>query len=58
MKLEDLDLNFMDKWILSRLAETVEVVNNGIATNNFHGPTSTIKQFFTDELCSLYLVRT
>ncbi|MES1914276.1 MAG: hypothetical protein MHM6MM_006368, partial [Cercozoa sp. M6MM] len=55
---EELDtstLSVADKWILSRLAKCVETVNTAFETYHFAESTSAVYQFFTTELCDVYL---
>lgn len=42
-ELYNLDLSLMDKWILSRLADTVTTVNLAFETETLHYATSAIK---------------
>lgn len=56
----DLMLNYdfksMDKWILSRLCETVNIVNNALAEYNFHLACAALRTFFYANFCDIYLV--
>lgn len=48
----------MDKWILSRLDETVEIVQTSLEDYNFHLATFALKNFFYSNLCDIYLETT
>lgn len=50
------DLTLMDKWILSRLYDTVNIVNNAVAEYNFHLACAALRTFFYANLCDIYLV--
>ena len=46
----------MDKWILSRLAEAVELSNKGLESYDFPTVTTAIYNFWLYDLCDIYLV--
>ena len=48
----------MDRWILSRLSEAVELCNKGFATYDFPTATTACYNFWLYELCDVYLVST
>lgn len=48
-------LNSLDRWILSRLSETVKTVNIAFAERNFHEAVKAIRQFLHYEFCDLYM---
>lgn len=48
----------MDKWILSRLADTVQTVEKSLEDYNFHLATFALKNFFYSNLCDVYLETT
>lgn len=50
-------LSKWDRWILSRLADTLTTVSQSIEKHDFHLATSALKQFFYNNLCDVYLVR-
>ncbi|XP_055840606.1 valine--tRNA ligase [Episyrphus balteatus] len=56
--LENLELELMDKWILSRLADTLEVCENSLENYNFHTATAALKNFFYTNFCDVYLETT
>lgn len=45
----------MDKWILSRLSETVSICNTGIKTFDLTGATTSLFNFWLYELCDYYI---
>lgn len=48
-------LSDMDKWILSRLASTLNTTKQALNEYNFHAATEGWKQFFYDKFCNVYL---
>ncbi|XP_049545988.1 valine--tRNA ligase [Anopheles darlingi] len=48
----------MDRWILSRLASTVQTCHEGFEGCNFHLATAALKTFFYSNLCDVYLETT
>lgn len=46
----------MDKWILSRLAYTVDAVDSHIEEFDFNMATSALKYFLYYNFCDVYLV--
>ena len=44
-----------DRWILSRLANTVQLVNDGLATYNLDDAARAIYEFFWDNFCDWYI---
>ena len=48
-------LTQMDRWILSRLANAVELTNNGFRDYNFPQATSALYNFWLYDLCDVYL---
>lgn len=48
-------LALKDRWILSRLAQAVEVCNSGFQTYNFPLATTALYNFWLYELCDVYL---
>lgn len=51
-------LNDFDKWILSRLANTLKFTNDAMEKFNFHLTTKAWKKFFYENLCDVYLEST
>lgn len=47
--------SLMDRWILSRLAEAVELSNKGLENYDFPTVTSAIYSFWLYDLCDIYL---
>ncbi|MBB6052863.1 valine--tRNA ligase [Armatimonas rosea] len=45
----------VDRWILSRLAATVELVNEGFATYNLDDATRALYEFFWSDFCDWYV---
>jgi valyl-tRNA synthetase len=45
----------MDKWILSRISETVEVCNSGMKTFDLTGATTSLFNFWLYNLCDYYI---
>lgn len=56
--LENIELSIMDKWILSRLANTRKLCNQSFDQYNFHQATSALKTFFYNNFCNVYLETT
>lgn len=52
------DLTYFDKWILSRLAEMVEQVNQAMDNYDFHLATKALRNFIYNEFCDVYLEAT
>ncbi|MHC5061092.1 MAG: valine--tRNA ligase [Planctomycetota bacterium] len=48
-------MDITDKWILSRLAETVHEVTTGLENFKYNEPLMTIYRFFWNDLCDWYL---
>ena len=48
----------MDQWILSRLANAVEMTDNGLAAYDFPMATTACYNFWLYELCDWYFVST
>ena len=48
-------LTLDDKWILSRLGQTIQDVNHKIKSYNFNEASKQIYEFFWDEFCAYYL---
>lgn len=46
----------MDKWILSRLANTLVTIERSMDDFNFHIATTALKTFFYTNFCDVYLV--
>lgn len=44
-----------DRWVLSRLAATIEAVSQNMDAYAFHGVISDVRHFFWDDLCDWYL---
>uniref|UniRef100_A0A034WE02 valine--tRNA ligase n=1 Tax=Bactrocera dorsalis TaxID=27457 RepID=A0A034WE02_BACDO len=51
-------LSKWDRWILSRLADTLTTVSQSIERYDFHLATAALKQFFYNNLCDVYLETT
>ncbi|XP_058054335.1 valine--tRNA ligase isoform X2 [Anopheles bellator] len=51
-------LCMMDRWILSRLASTIQVCSEAFEGYNFHLATAALKTFFYTNLCDVYLETT
>jgi valyl-tRNA synthetase len=45
----------MDKWILSRLADTVSLCNHGLKTYDLVAATTALFNFWLYELCDYYI---
>lgn len=52
----ELQLSLMDKWILSRLGNTIEILNQSMNEYNFHLAVTAIRTFFYTNFCDIYLV--
>lgn len=52
------DLTYFDKWILSRMADMVNTVNNSMENYDFHLATKAIRTFMYNEFCDIYLEAT
>ncbi|XP_055913811.1 valine--tRNA ligase [Eupeodes corollae] len=55
---EEQELQLMDRWILSRLADTLEVCETSLENYNFHTAVAALKNFFYSNLCDVYLETT
>ena len=44
------------QWVLDKLAQTVEIVEDSLDKTNFHVATKALKNFFHHDLCDIYLV--
>lgn len=53
---DNMKLSTMDRWILSKLAETVEICSKSLNIYNFHTAVFALKTFFYTHLCDIYLV--
>ncbi|XP_039286238.1 valine--tRNA ligase [Nilaparvata lugens] len=51
-------LSLIDQWILSRLSEAVDKMNQGIENADLHITTSAFRRFFHSFLCDVYLEAT
>ncbi|XP_014482255.1 PREDICTED: valine--tRNA ligase, mitochondrial-like isoform X2 [Dinoponera quadriceps] len=49
------NLSNLDRWILSRLSQTVETVNTAFAERDFYKAAFAIRQFLHYEFCDFYL---
>ena len=47
--------HLIDKWILSKLASTVKIVNRALKTYNFSQATYSLHTFFKEFFCDVYL---
>lgn len=56
--LEGLQLSDMDRWILSRLSNTIKTVKSSMDTYDFHFATLAIKNFLYTNFCDVYLETT
>lgn len=56
--LDNLQLSQMDLWILSRLGNTIQTINEAMKDNNLHLATAALKTFFYANLCDIYLETT
>lgn len=52
------DLTDMDLWILSRLGNTVRIVEQSLDAYNFYLATAALKTFFYNNFCDVYLETT
>jgi valyl-tRNA synthetase len=52
---EEASLDLVDKWILSRLAATIEAVGGGLDNYNLAESTRPLYEFFWSELCDWYI---
>lgn len=50
-------LTTMDRWILSRLAQTVKIVDEAMNVYQFHIATAALRTFFYQNMCDVYLVK-
>nr|CCA27232.1 unnamed protein product [Albugo laibachii Nc14] len=48
-------MTLIDRWILSKLARSVEACNLGLSTNRFSVSVAAIQQFFVQDLCDVYI---
>ncbi|GLE07674.1 hypothetical protein PINS_up018277 [Pythium insidiosum] len=49
------DMSLADRWILSRLANVVQQMNQGLETNHLAMSVSAFHRFFVQELCDVYI---
>ena len=54
--LSDMSSNLMDRWILSRLSEAVDLCHKGFTTYDFPAATTACYNFWLYDLCDIYLV--
>jgi valyl-tRNA synthetase len=54
-ELKQSDLSLVDRWILSRLVRTTEVVNRSVEQYNLHEGARHVYSFFWHEFCDWYL---
>lgn len=52
------DMTFFDKWILSRLANMIAVVNKSMDVFDFHLATKALRTFMYNEFCDVYIEAT
>ncbi|GBP26291.1 Valine--tRNA ligase [Eumeta japonica] len=52
------DLNYFDRWILSRLAHMVKTVNDSLDNYDFHLATKALRSMIYNEFCDVYLETT
>lgn len=57
-ELTENDLTFFDRWILSRLADMVDMVNSSMENYEFHLATKAIRRLMYNEFCDVYLEAT
>lgn len=57
MQLQEL-FSLMDRWILSKLSNTLRTVEISLEDYNFHLATNALKTFFYSNLCDVYLETT
>lgn len=57
-KLIESELTVFDRWILSRLANTIKISTSALNEFNFHLATIAWKRFFYENLCDVYLENT
>lgn len=55
-RMDNYKFSIMDTWILSLLASTVEAADKGIGDFQFHFAVQSIKNFFVQQYCDVYLV--
>lgn len=55
-QIEISELSQMDKWILSKLSHTIDIVNESLHKYEFHVTTSALKNFLYYDFCDVYLV--
>lgn len=53
--LDGVEMSEMDRWLLSRLGNTLTVVNSSMDNYNFHLATAALKSFFHGDLCDVYV---
>ena len=53
--LEGVELSEMDRWLLSRLGNTVGIVRQSMNNYRFHIATAALKSFLYENLCNVYL---
>lgn len=51
-----LPVNLTQSWILSRLGDCVDKVNNSFQNYDIYVSTTELKKFFYNEFCDVYLV--
>ncbi|XP_059490071.1 valine--tRNA ligase-like [Neocloeon triangulifer] len=54
-ELENLNLSLMDRWILSRLAHSIDTINTAFENKNLHESCSAIKEFIYTNFCDVYI---
>lgn len=58
VELQTNDLGVMDRWILSRLARSMQMVDRAMDGMQFHVAVAALKTFFYQNFCDVYLVWT
>lgn len=56
--LQGFELSDMDRWILCKLRDTSKTVENSLRDYNFHLATQSLKTFFYNNFCDVYLETT
>lgn len=49
-------ITLLDRWILSQLSITVQIVNQALSNRDFHKAVASVKSFVHYQFCDLYLV--
>lgn len=53
---QSIELSLMDRWILSRLARSMQTIDRAMDGMHFHVAVAALKTFFYQNFCDVYLV--